>query len=279
MYLTQSFVFFARPKKKFNRSGHVMVAYLLETNWVLLILLVSALMGLIWQVTYTYWKRRRARLLAAAAPWVDPRPAHVIALASLDELANQEMPENGLTLEFYLGLSQILRTYLENRYGSRSCGGLDDRGLETGLRFRAATTEEIQQAFQNHAELSPDARNALDECLNIIDYVVFGGMRPHVGQTETDRRLVRNFVFTTQSKEVDGDKENEASETNGDAHQKNRSSTEPVLDEDADQNRDGFSPVPHGEQAIDQKTSEPQDSIPFKETFGDQKPGIKLESS
>ena len=138
----------------------------------------------------------------ADVPWVDPRPAHVIANESLERLAAENLPEQGEILAFYLRLSEILRVFLENRFGIAIKRGLDDRGQETGLRFTAATTEEIESALTDHVELSPEGFKTLMECLGMIDYVVFGGIRPHVGQTEADRRQIRFCVDLNKAPDV-----------------------------------------------------------------------------
>ena len=50
-------------------------------------------------------------------PPVDPRPAHVIALAELEALLAEDLPGEGRVGEFYVRLSEIVRRYLQR--GSR----------------------------------------------------------------------------------------------------------------------------------------------------------------
>ncbi len=115
----------------------------------------------------------------------------MIANESLELLAAETLPEQGLILEFYLRLSEILRVFLENRFGIAVERGRGVDGEATGLRFTAATTEEIEAALTGQEHISADGFKALMECLGVIDYVVFGGIRPHAGQTEADRRRIR----------------------------------------------------------------------------------------
>ena len=190
-----SFRTFRQPSPDFDTfwSAHGGLP-LIVTNWALVIALSVLVFGSLFAILALYVQRVRARRRLADVPWVDPRPAHVIANESLERLAAENLPEQGEILAFYLRLSEILRVFLENRFGIAIKRGLDDRGQETGLRFTAATTEEIESALTDHVELSPEGFKTLMECLGMIDYVVFGGIRPHVGQTEADRRQIRFCV-------------------------------------------------------------------------------------
>lgn len=167
---------------------------LIETNWFLVVGIMVIVLGGLLALVIVYIQKVRAQKRVAEAPWVDPRPAHVIANESLEALATEALPEQGLTLEFYLRLSEILRVFLENRFGIAIERGRGADGQITGLRFTAATTEEIESVLRVNEKISESGLTALMECLSVIDYVVFGGIRPHVGQTESDRRRIRNCI-------------------------------------------------------------------------------------
>lgn len=175
---------------------------LIGTNWGLIIALTVLVLGSFFAMIVLYIQRVRARRRLADVPWVDPRPAHVIANEALERLAAENLPEKGETLAFYLRLSDILRVFLENRFGIAIKRGLDESGRETGLRFTAATTEEIESVLMNHAALTEEGFKTLMECFGIIDYVVFGGIRPHVGQTEADRRQIRFCIDLNKAPEM-----------------------------------------------------------------------------
>jgi hypothetical protein len=178
-------------KTFWNRHG---VLPLIETNWYLMVGLMVIVLGGLLALVIVYIQKVRNQKRAAEAPWVDPRPAHVIANESLESLSAQALPEQGLVLEFYLRLSEILRVFLENRFGIAIERGRGADGQITGLRFTAATTEEIEAVLVDNNDISDTGLKALMECLGVIDYVVFGGIRPHVGQTEADRRRIRNCI-------------------------------------------------------------------------------------
>ena len=186
----------------------------METNWILIGILTVLFLAGLGALIMMYIQRRLARLREADRPWVDPRPAHVIAEAELAHLSEQNLPEQGEVLAFYLRLSEILRKYLENRFGLAVARGVDEQGAKQGLRFPAATSEEIEAALTSNKELTPEGFKTLLECLSLIDYVVFGGIRPHVGQTEADRRRVRFCVELTKAVEtIEGQIDSAESET------------------------------------------------------------------
>ncbi|MGB0647932.1 MAG: hypothetical protein ACPGQS_12190 [Bradymonadia bacterium] len=201
---------FRRPTSDFDTfwSAHGGLP-LIVTNWVLLIALSVFVLGSLFAMLALYIQRVRARRRLAEVPWVDPRPAHVIANEALEQLAAENLPENGEILAFYLRLSDILRVFLENRFGIAIKRGLDDSGRETGLRFTAATTEEIESVLQDHVELTSEGFKTLMECFGMIDYVVFGGVRPHVGQTEADRRQIRFCIDLNKAPDVSTESDSE----------------------------------------------------------------------
>jgi hypothetical protein len=174
---------------------------LIETNWYLMVGMMVLVLGAALSLIIVYVQRIRAQRRQAAIPWVDPRPAHVIANESLEMLAVDALPEKGMILEFYLRLSEILRIFLENRFGIAIERGRGLDGQMIGLRFTAATAEEIEMVLTGRPEMTHDGFKALMECLGVIDYVVFGGLRPHVGQTEADRRRIRFCIELNRSVE------------------------------------------------------------------------------
>ena len=175
---------------------------LIEINWLLVGLLAAFVLTMIGALIMAYIQRRLSSRDVEEVPWKDPRPAHIIAEEALELLAAEHLPEQGLVLDFYLRLSEILRTYLENRFGLAVSRGIDQRGEETGLRFPAATSEEIEVALSQHEVINQEGFATLMECLSLIDYVIFGGVRPHVGQTEADRRRIRYCIALTKAPEL-----------------------------------------------------------------------------
>src|SRR5262249_40506852 len=82
-----------------------------------IVALVLALLGLV------IWLVRRRKPVEKAAPAhkgpvVPAIPAHVEALAALDALVRERLPEQGKWIEFQTRLAAILRRFLERRFGS-----------------------------------------------------------------------------------------------------------------------------------------------------------------
>lgn len=61
---------------------------------------------------FAYLKKKKEE----AKPALPPRPAEEIARDSLRALAEMRLIEKGLVKEYYIRLSDIIRTYIENRY-------------------------------------------------------------------------------------------------------------------------------------------------------------------
>ncbi|MBI4169646.1 MAG: hypothetical protein HY510_06890, partial [Acidobacteria bacterium] len=79
---------------------------------------VLAALGLLGAGAWLWWRRRR-RCPAGAleAPAAPPLPPHETAYAELERLLASGLLERGSVKEFYIELAEILRRYLEGRYG------------------------------------------------------------------------------------------------------------------------------------------------------------------
>jgi hypothetical protein len=126
---------------------------------------------------------RRRRTLPTAAP----RPAHEIALEALAKLHAGRLLEAGRHEEFYVRLSDIVRSYLELRFH---------------LRAPEMTTEEFLQAAQRDPQLAPPQRSALGTFLAEADLVKFARHVPAPDDAERAYRAGRDFVQATAPLEV-----------------------------------------------------------------------------
>ena len=64
-----------------------------------------------------------------------PRPPHEIAYEQLSRIKKENLPGRGLIKEYYTGISDVVRRYLENRFGLRA----PERTTEEFLRDMATT--------------------------------------------------------------------------------------------------------------------------------------------
>ena len=125
---------------------------------------------------YRAWRARRARLAEEARV-----PAHEWALQRIEELRAAGHIEAGRVKEHYAGLSEILRGYLERRYGVPA--------LER-------TTDELSEETRR-TPLAPGSRDGLLAFLEACDLVKFA---KHVPGAEVHPRMLeqaREFVRAT----------------------------------------------------------------------------------
>lgn len=123
----------------------------------------------------TLWRQRARR----AAPAL---PAHEWALAQLDALERDALPESGQTHPFWVRLSDIVRQYVERRFD---------------LRAPERTTPEFLHEARSHASLSESHRTLLAQFLRMADMVKFAGVRPAASDCRSALDTARIFVRQT----------------------------------------------------------------------------------
>jgi hypothetical protein len=114
---------------------------------------------------------------------IPPRPAHEIAIDELNRLRARNLVQSGEFEKYYVGLSSIVRRYLEN-----------------GFRLRAPemTTEEFLSTAAEDRRLSAPHRRLLGEFLSQADLVKFARVVPTVRDSETAFDAARRFVEETR---------------------------------------------------------------------------------
>lgn len=119
-----------------------------------------------------FWKKFRNR---RHVPAETPIPAHEAALRSLDALEGVEAMDGKA---FYFSLSNILRTYIEARYG---------------INALEMTTEELLPKI-DFPGLRREIHQELKELLRSTDPVKFAGVPAAVSRMQRDLAFVRNFI-------------------------------------------------------------------------------------
>ncbi len=121
----------------------------------------------------------RALRRAGAVP---PPPPHVLARNELAALRQEQLPGHGRVLEYYIRLSDIVRRYVEGRFG---------------IRAPEQTTKEFLAAATHHPAMRDGHRSLLAGFLRSADRVKFAAERP--GQGECDRAFdaANSFVDET----------------------------------------------------------------------------------
>lgn len=143
-------------------------------------LLAAALGALAWE-GWRRWKARPAGAVGWETPAEPPVPPEVAAERALAALAAQGLWEAGEHAAYYLRLTDILRAYLEARYGEPAT---------------AMTSVEVARLMK--ARL-PDLKAAgvVRELLNRADLVKFARIKPDAEDGPRDARSVLEIVRAT----------------------------------------------------------------------------------
>jgi len=114
-------------------------------------------------------------------------PAHVIALRELYKLRDEELWQKGEVKEFYSRLSDILRRYIDNRYGIMS---------------PELTTDETVRMLQKAALTTHDQMSLVKELLSLSDMVKFAKYVPQSEIHEKSHSDGIRFVELTRKSDV-----------------------------------------------------------------------------
>ena len=131
-----------------------------------------------WLFYYVWNKRRRGESIIPEAP---RRPAHEVALEALRSLESEHMYQRGKIKEHYSQLTDIVRTYIEGRFG---------------VMAMEMVTDEIMSAPVIKS-LDKTAREPLKELLVLADFVKFAKLQPTQQENETSIAKGTNFVEQT----------------------------------------------------------------------------------
>lgn len=117
--------------------------------------------------------------LFKAAP---PQPPHVVAIRALEALHHQKLWQNNRHKQYYSQLTDILRTYIDGRWG---------------VSAMEMTSDEIIVSMRS-AELPDKARMDLTAILRDADLVKFAKATPDAEQNEADYLKAYYFVEETK---------------------------------------------------------------------------------
>lgn len=127
----------------------------------------------------TGWLRRRKKKVAA----VPPRPAHEIAFEELEALIAGKLAEKGEIKAFYQRISDILRRYIENRFG---------------LRAPERTTEEFLVEMKTSEVLDGGHKVLLGGFLQHCDLVKFAEHQPSHDDIQKTFDACKEFILETK---------------------------------------------------------------------------------
>jgi len=152
--------------------------------WIIIALIASALIYLLARFL------PRNPLKRFVKPVPPPEPAHIIALRELKALREDEFWQKGEVKEYYSRLSDILRRYIDNRYGISS---------------PELTTDETVRMLQRAAVTTPGQMGLVKEVLSLSDMVKFAKYVPDAVMHESAYGNAHRFVEETREADLNLD--------------------------------------------------------------------------
>ena len=154
------------------------------------------LLAFIAYLLFMRFVRKKPVLIKSEKP---KEPAHLIALRNLDLLSNEKLWQKGLVKEYYSQLTDVVRTYIEDRFE---------------IPAMESTTDQIIESFRKEASLERELKDGLFDLLVRADFVKFAKATTLANENEQSLRFAYSFVDKTKITEVlrDGDEE-ESDET------------------------------------------------------------------
>lgn len=151
--------------------------------WFLLAILVCLAIFGIYKLIYFIAKRNLVK--AEMEPEKPKEPAHIIAFRELDELKNAELWQKGDIKGYYTRLTEIIRQYLDNRYGVSSM---------------ELTTPETLMALTRVGFKKDENYTNLKMLLDSSDLVKFAKHKPVNDEHQMQFERTHRFVEDTMEK-------------------------------------------------------------------------------
>lgn len=161
-------------------------------DWWWLILALLAAIGVF------AWAMRRYRKEGTVLPRKPEPSPYETAIKALTELKAQSLWEQGMEKEYFTRLTDILRTYLQKRFG---------------INAMEMTTREIMECLRTDA--LRDKREYVRRILNVADFVKFAKVRPLPADNVEAYDNALRFVEETKPEPKPEETEEGAKETAG----------------------------------------------------------------
>lgn len=131
---------------------------------------------------FLYWKKHRKPKAAPAARPIPTRPAHEIALEKLEALRLKKLWQNDRSKEYYIELSDVVREYIEFRYGIMALELTTDETVRA-LQLKGADAELIK---------------SLKGMMQLADLAKFAKYRPMADENDRSFDIAKEFVERTR---------------------------------------------------------------------------------
>jgi hypothetical protein len=145
---------------------------------IIILLAVGVIVGIIFFIRYIN-KKKKPQSVQKEKPKL---AAHIIALQELDRLWNKKLCQSGHVKQHYSELTDIVRTYMENRW--------DIMAMEM-------VSSEIVEAL-DPLHLPTDVMRKLEQTLYLADMVKFAKANPLPDENNMSYRNIVEFVETTK---------------------------------------------------------------------------------
>lgn len=116
-------------------------------------------------------------------------PAHIIAMEALKRLREKKLIEKGLIKEFYYEISNIMRHYIEDRFG---------------LCAPEQTTEEFLQSISQNGVFDSKTQKLLASFLDHCDMVKYARYAPETAEIQQAFNVTRDFIEGTKQENKNG---------------------------------------------------------------------------
>lgn len=145
------------------------------------ILIVVGCLAAAGVAVFLFIKRRRIR-----EKLIPPLPAHEKAYRRLQELLESGMLDEHRYREFTAAVADVLRQYIEDRYG---------------LRAPERTTEEFLVEAGAGLPVAPEQKRILEDFLTYCDLVKFAALEPAAEDVKSSFNTCKEFIESTKERE------------------------------------------------------------------------------
>jgi hypothetical protein len=155
--------------------------------------IIAALLVAILVALLVYFIRKRRKKTSETVQEIKIiLPPHIIAMDKLNELKKQKLWQNGQIKEYHILLTEIVRVYLQDRFG---------------LRALEQTSDEILLQCRN-VTINDSAKGKLQQLLKLADLVKFAKINPIGNENEMSIENAMAFINETKPEEqVEKEKE------------------------------------------------------------------------
>lgn len=149
-------------------------------RWILLALACVGLgVGLYYLIRYIMRQQKGEMTIKPSEP---KRPAEEIALEALDRIKQEKIWQNGQIKQYHTQLTDVLRTYIAQRYDFSS---------------NEKTSDEILREMKIRLQDNRELYNQLQKMLHLADLVKFAKWRTTPDENELSLKIAYDFVHQT----------------------------------------------------------------------------------